>query len=125
VVASGTLGIEDAGEEALAPLIRSSRRPANDVRDGEEAHLALVSNRAQRFPVSNSFLKEKPRRVYPIGVQILLGPSERFEIDECQPKTMALVDPPVRTQLRVRAEVAVTTNHSAQVSGAILVVLDW
>src|SRR6185436_13726813 len=87
------LGIENAGQEPPAPLVRGCRRPRNRLGDGGNAIAGLGPERANRATRARCRgERELVRRDVHVG-EVLAGAAERLEVREREPEAMNVTVP--------------------------------
>ena len=122
--AAAPLGIEDAGQESLVPLLgrhgSATRSPARWHRPLARAELRIARigrRRAVRARNSNSTVGT------PIASRKSLRSVQRLDVGQCQAEAVHVAVRPTRPLVRVVTDVAVAADHPAEVAAAVVVVV--
>src|SRR5260221_14739087 len=96
-----TLGVEDAGQEALAPVERGGVGPADEPLDYADLVRYCRADRHHLPPCAGGLRKEELGSADVSAVKVVAGPVQGLFVGECQTEAMGLSRCPARSLVRV------------------------
>src|SRR5688500_7344276 len=114
------LGVEDAGEEALAPVVRRGERPTCDFANRIHPVPRLSADGSDRPSAGSRGLERELAGADPLIQKEATGTYERLGISECQAEAMVGPGAAVRPLVVTRRDVSIAPDEAAEVAPPVV-----
>src|ERR1700733_8399916 len=122
-LAETSLRVEYPREKTCGPFLRGTRRPGGQAVNRLNAQDGSGSYRMQRPPCTHRRLEQESAGRYLEVEQIVAGPYQSFLIAQREAKFLRLKDPAIPALIIEGTKMAITSDHPAEITAAIILVL--